>query len=217
MTRATRRPRILVTGFGPFPGQPFNASAALVSALAEDGAVAALPARIATHILPTDWRQAPALAARLAEQFQPDAIMHFGISSKVRHFEIETRAFNAAHRLPDCAGGLPGGYHVLRGAPPVLDATLPADLLIRRLRLAGVPASLSKDAGRYLCNATLYHSLAWKSRPGARPRVGFIHMPSLTPARDSPFDSESWLRLIRGAQIILHTMAVFLRSGPRFH
>jgi pyroglutamyl-peptidase len=217
MTRMTRRPRILVTGFGPFPGQPFNASAALVAALAEDDAVAALPAQIATDILPTDWRRAPALAGRLAEEFRPDAIVHFGISSKVRHFEIEARAFNAARPLRDCAGGLPGGYHVLRGAPPVLDATLPADLLIRRLRLAGVPASLSTDAGRYLCNATLYHSLAWKSRPGTRPRAGFIHMPTLTPAGDAPFDQESWHSLIRGARIILHTMAVFLRSGPRFH
>jgi pyroglutamyl-peptidase len=212
MTRAARRPRILVTGFGPFPGQPFNASAALVTALAEDDAVAALPAEIATDILPTDWRQGPALAGRLVDAFRPDAIVHFGVSAKARHFEIETRAFNAARLAPDCAGSLPDGYHVLRSAPPILAATLPAELLLRRLRLAGLPASLSRDAGRYLCNATLYHSLA-TAKHGARARVGFIHMPALTPARDAPFDTQRWLDLVKGAHVILHTLAGFLRGG----
>jgi pyroglutamyl-peptidase len=213
MTQAARRPRILVTGFGPFPGQPINASAALVTALGEDDAIAALPAEIATDILPTDWRQGPARAGRVADEFRPDAIVHFGVSAKARHFEIETRAFNAARRAPDCAGALPEGYHVLRGAPPMLAATLPAQLLLRRLRLAGLPASLSRDAGRYLCNATLYRSLARSSKPGTRARVGFIHMPALAAAHDGTFDTENWLDLTRGARIILHTLAGFLRAS----
>lgn len=210
MTRTARRPRMLVTGFGPFPGQPFNASAALVTALAEDGAVAALPAEIATDILPTDWRRGPALSSRLAGEFRPDAIVHFGVSARAKHFEIETRAFNAARHAPDCAGTLPEGYHVLRGAPPVLPATLPAGLLLRRLKLAGLHASLSRDAGRYLCNATLYHSLARARKHAAR--VGFIHMPALTPAHDGTFDTASWLDLVKGGRIVLHTLAGFLRG-----
>lgn len=213
MTRAARRPRLLVTGFGPFPGQPFNASAALVSALAEDAAIAALPAEIAVEILPTDWRRGPAQAATCAQAFRPDAIVHFGVSSKARHLEIETRAFNAARNARDCVGALPGGYHVRPGAPPVLDATLPAGLLVRRLRLAGLPASLSRDAGRYLCNAALYHSLADAAKRNSRTRAGFIHMPALAPAPGGEFDSESWLALMKGARVILNTLAVFLRGS----
>lgn len=212
MTRAARRPRILVTGFGPFPGQPFNASAALVGALAEDETVAALPADVTADILPTDWRRGPELAGRLAENFRPGAIVHFGVSPKARHFEIETRAFNAARPARDCVGALPAGYHIVRGAPPVLNATLPAALLVRRLRLAGLPASVSRDAGRYLCNAALYHSLARAARSNPPARVGFVHMPALVPGHDAAFDTEGWLALMKGARIILHTLAGFLRG-----
>jgi pyroglutamyl-peptidase len=213
MTRAARRPRILVTGFGPFPGQPFNASAALVAALAEDEAVAALPAEVAVDILPTDWRRGLELAGRLTETFRPDAVVHFGVSSKARHFEIETRAFNAARLAPDCSGAMPAGYHIVRGAPPVLSATLPAPLLLRRLRLAGLPVSLSRDAGRYLCNAALYHSLAKAARSNRRTQVGFIHMPALLRKDDAAFDTEGWFVLMKGARIILQTLAGFLRGG----
>jgi pyrrolidone-carboxylate peptidase len=37
---------------------------------------------------------------------------------------------------------------------------------------------VSRDAGGYLCNATLYHSLGCaRERPGCR--VGFIHIPAI--------------------------------------
>jgi pyroglutamyl-peptidase len=45
---------------------------------------------------------------------------------------------------------------------------------LKGLLIAGIPARLSDDAGRYLCNATLFHLLA---RAGKLP-CGFIHVPS---------------------------------------
>ena len=87
---------VLVTGFGPFPEVPFNASATLVAALAETMRIAEPRARLFTAMLPTDWRQAPAEAMALIDRLRPDVVLHFGVSGRAEGFEIETRAVNAA-------------------------------------------------------------------------------------------------------------------------
>ncbi len=215
---ASRGVRMLVTGFGPFPEVPFNASGALVGSLGE-GALPSEPrVRLFTALLPTDWRAAPRRVAALIEEICPDVILHFGVSRRARGFEIETRAFNAASPAQDCAGRLPPGYHIRRGAPPMLTAALPGALLVRRLRSAGIRASLSHDAGRYLCNAVLYHTLFRSQRLDPPPLAGFIHIPALPPVFDTtPMGGAvlGWPALERGAAMILDTMAVFAGRAKR--
>jgi pyroglutamyl-peptidase len=212
------RPRILVTGFGPFPEMPFNASAALVETLAEASLPPRPSAEIHAAVLPTDWRQAPALMRALHKDFRPHAVLHFGVSSRARHLQIETRAFNLRHAARDCSGRLPGGYYVNPAGPPVLGATLPVKLLLHRLRLAGIPASLSRNAGRYLCNATLYVSLL-HAMPARGSLIGFVHIPALTPAHLAgsamPPPGLGFSEVRKGAGVILHTLAHFLRTMPR--
>jgi pyroglutamyl-peptidase len=214
----SRRPCVLVTGFGPFPGVPVNASATLVTALREVSQFSDAFVRLHTAILPTDWREAPAQARALIEELAPDAVLHFGVSARVSDFQIETRAYNFCRSSPDCAGRLPGGYYVKPSGPPVLDATLPAALLVRRLSLAGIPASLSRDAGRYLCNATLYSSLLHGQSLRRPPGIGFVHIPALTPAEcggdGDPNATFGFSTLRDGAGLILQTLAHFMRSLP---
>ena len=72
---------------------------------------------------------------------------------------------------------LPPGVAVREGGPEFMAATLPVRHIVARLRRRGIPAFVSRDAGGYLCNATLYHSLGCaRERPGCR--VGFIHIPA---------------------------------------
>jgi pyroglutamyl-peptidase len=55
--------------------------------------------------------------------------------------------------------------------------SLPVQHIVARLRVRGIPAFVSRDAGGYLCNATLYHSLG-RAREAPGRRVGFIHIPA---------------------------------------
>jgi pyrrolidone-carboxylate peptidase len=52
---------------------------------------------------------------------------------------------------------------------------LPAHEISRSLTAAGIANVVSDDAGDYVCNATLYRSLA--AVAGTPRRVGFIHVP----------------------------------------
>ncbi len=209
---------VLVTGFGPFPEVPFNASATLVAALAETMRIAEPRARLFTAMLPTDWRQAPAEAMALIDRLRPDVVLHFGVSRRAEGFEIETRAVNAARPAPDCTGRLPRGYHVRPGGPPVLASRLPATLLVRKLRAAGIAAAPSRDAGRYICNAVLYQTLFRAAALAQPPLAGFIHIPALPAVFDAGPASGvalGWPALERGARIIIDTMAVFAVAAKR--
>jgi len=207
------KPILLVTGFGAFPGVPFNASSALVGWLAETLPKQALSYRLRTATLPTDWREAPASVAELAADIRPDAIIHFGVSSRAREFRIERRAYNLLRKAPDCAGRRPGGPYVMPGKAPTLDATLPVEFLAWTLRRSGLPAVLSSDPGRYLCNATLFNSLS-----AGNGYAGFIHIPALPPETSAgEADTNAligWAELRQGAAIILDTVARFVRA-PR--
>jgi pyroglutamyl-peptidase len=173
------RPVLLITGFGPFPGHPSNASGLLAQRLAAAAARRFSGHRIRAATLPTEWAAGPGQLAQLTEELRPAIAIHFGISRRARGFVIETRARNFAAPTCDAIGALPHDTRVLRQGPDILSSTWPAGRIVARLRRLGLPAVLSHDAGGYLCNAILYHSLAAVGRAEAAvaPRRGFVHIP----------------------------------------
>ena len=169
---------VLLTAFGPFPGVPVNATMPLVPELAEQAAPAFPDARFVVEMLATEWVGAPRRLAAVIAEVQPDLILHFGVSSRARGFEIEQRAHNACRSMPDAAGLMPGSPTVQRGGADVLRTTLPVPHLVLALKRSGIPAYASRDAGAYLCNAVLYHSLQIIADAGRDCRVGFVHVPA---------------------------------------
>lgn len=198
--------RIAATGFGPFHGVPFNASVALVAYLENEARN--MPAvELATTILPVDWTAAFQESRRLIEAAKPHAILHFGVSTRVNGFEIERRAVNRAIGN-DEAGARPPAEHLRSGAPTELPATLPAGPLALALSLDGVPATVSDDAGQYLCNAVLYETLFHCASLSNPPLAGFIHMPVVLKETVAAIPPDAqWQTLLKGASLILRFTA----------
>ncbi len=211
---ARGRLHIAVTGFGPFPGVPFNASERLVRDLA-DMPVRSIPAPLVTTVaLPTDWRRALSELHALTDELRPEVLVHFGVSSRAKGFVIETRAYNQTCGRTDCLGALASGRCVRANAVGVLKASLPAARLVQRLRVEGIAATLSADAGRYLCNAVLFESLALCAADGAR-LAGFVHIPPLAEPDEGATlpNGFGWEQLRRGAGLILDTLARTVKRG----
>ena len=167
--------RVLATGFGPFPGVERNASASVVRALALSGAAAGI--ELFAEVIPVEWTEAQAAARRAIAAARPHAILHFGVTKRATGFEIETRAVNMSGPKQDRAGVARPGRRLAYSGAPVLQPALPPPILLRALRLAGFPAQLSRNAGRYLCNALYYWSLTDAAATGAL--VSFIHLPAI--------------------------------------
>jgi pyroglutamyl-peptidase len=175
-----KRVRVLVTGFGPFPGIERNASEALVLSVGRSEAPPRLD--VATAIIPVAWAEARSFARRAIAGFEPHAVLHFGVSKRAATFEIETRAFNRSGPKEDAAGVVRPAAPLIHAGRPVFKSSLPPLALLRALRASGYPAELSRDAGRYLCNAVFYWSLADGEAHGRL--VSFIHMPALGAAAE---------------------------------
>jgi pyroglutamyl-peptidase len=174
---------LLITGFGPFPGAPFNPTEPLVTALAKQRYPAFANVRRVAHVFRVSYeavdRELPALLARE----QPDVLIMFGLASRTKHVRIETHARNALScRLPDVGGHVPVTASIVADAPPTLPLRNPGQRLVMAARAAGVPAALSRDAGSYLCNYLCWRA-AEAAGTGAPSLTAFIHVPIVPRSR----------------------------------
>jgi pyroglutamyl-peptidase len=172
------RTRVLLTGFGPFPGVLKNPSAWLVERLAEQSPPE-FDCELHVRVLPTEW-QATQLMRRLYESVQPHVMIHFGLSARAKIFRIERSAHNRAAPRADAVGALPLSPVIHPQGPDRFDTQLPIGALAAHLRSRGVPAVASPSAGSYLCNFLYYHSLGWARARANDCRVLFVHIPPMS-------------------------------------
>lgn len=166
---------ILVTGFGPFPGAPYNPTAALVARLAR---VRRSNVHIIGHVFATEYAAVDRDLPRLIARYHPDALLMFGLHGRARTLRIETLARNALGRHRDAGGRTAKTRAIVAGSPHARMVT-PAARLLRATHRTGLPAVLSRDAGNYLCNY-----LCWRAAEatGKGPRrspllAAFVHVP----------------------------------------
>ncbi len=171
--------RVLLTGFGPFPGVEKNASAELVKRLAEAAADRFEGHSFSAAVLPTEWDKGPQLMRALVDDVEPELILLFGVSEKSSGMTLETLARNVCGPKQDACGAFSPGGNVLPGGPETIAASLPFDEIARRLDGLGVPHEFSQDAGAYLCNALFYAcAVNYCGDDEDSARVGFVHVPS---------------------------------------
>ena len=176
--------RILLTGFGPFPGAPFNPTEPLVARLLRLRRPALSDVERSGHIFPVTYtavdRELPGLLARQ----RPQGVLMFGLATRTPHIRIETRARNAVTTLwPDAdhararKGSIAGGADARSFGPHTAK-------LLRAAVGTGVDARASRDAGSYLCNY-----LSWRAIEACRnkgPRLAaFVHVPLLARGSES--------------------------------
>jgi pyroglutamyl-peptidase len=168
--------RVLLVGFGPFPGIPRNPSADLVKRLAKRRRPALASVLRSTHIFATAYaavdNELPKLLAA-----RPDIVLMFGLATRRRQLCIETQARNARSILfPDVRGYRPARGFIALGEPATRRGAAPFARLLAAAQGSRMPARLSRDAGRYVCNYSYWRALALAGR-GNHLLVQFIHIP----------------------------------------
>jgi pyroglutamyl-peptidase len=174
--------RILLTGFGPFPGAPYNPTIPLVQRLATLRRPALDDVALSNHVFHVTYRTVDRELPELIAQLRPHAMLMFGLANRTAHLRIETRARNAVTTtFPDADRNVARQGSIVPGAPPMAFGPHTARLL-RAARATGIDARASRDAGSYLCNYLSWRAIeATKSAGGPR-LAAFIHIPLL--ARD---------------------------------
>jgi pyroglutamyl-peptidase len=204
---------ILVTGFGPFPGAPFNPTEALVRRLAKMKRVSV---RIVPHVFQTSYAAVDLELPVLMAKHGPDAILMFGLHGSAKTLRIETLARNAVGRVQDASGATPKAHSIV---PAALHAkmTSPALRLIRAARSAGVPSVASRDAGQYLCNYLCWRATEVAKSKGLR-LAAFIHVPPVSRKSLRPGGRVlTPTKLERAARAIVAELVQCLGSGGMRH
>jgi pyroglutamyl-peptidase len=168
----------LVIGFGPFPGAPNNPSAELVQRLAKRRRPALADAKIICAVLPTSYAAVNDELPALLRQHDPDAVLFFGLASRTPFLRIEQRAVNKATGFyADASRTKHATRSLAPGLAPELRVRAHAGRLLSVARATRIDARLSRDAGRYICNAAFYRTLH-ECSGRRRPRVvAFVHIP----------------------------------------
>ena len=200
--------RVLITGFGPFPGVPENPSGWLAESLVEQWLSVEPERNLHARVLPTEW-EATALIPRLCETLQPDVMIHFGVCLQAKGFRIEHSAHNRVTARLDARGALPSSPVIRANGDDRLDTPFPAGALARHLKTNGVAAATSYSAGQYVCNYLYYLTLDWARQRPRPPLVLFAHVPPLS----STADGFSRDQLLAGAGHILRFAVAFAEGG----
>ena len=174
--------RILLTGFGPFPGAPYNPTQPLVARLARLRRPALDDVEIASHIFPVTYAAVDRQLPQALAKHDPDALLMFGLAARTPYLRIETRARNAVTMLwPDAANTRASKRGIAADADAMTFGPHTARLL-RAARLTGIDARASRDAGAYLCNYLSWRAIERVEAGGPR-LAAFVHIPLL--ARDT--------------------------------
>jgi pyroglutamyl-peptidase len=168
---------ILVTGFGPFPGAPFNPTGPLVERLARLRRPALAEMKIVAHVFQTTYAAVDRDLPKLLAKHKPDAVLMFGLAPRAKTIRIETRARNAVSLLPDAGGMARRRLTIAAGDPAVIVLPAPTRYLLAAVRSTHVPAALSRDAGRYLCNYLCWRAAEAAAKPSGPQVAAFIHVP----------------------------------------
>ena len=174
--------RIFITGFGPFPGAPFNPTQPLVARLLRLRRPALDDVELSGHIFPVTYQAVDRELPQLVTKYRPQAVLMFGLASRTAHVRIETRARNAVTtRWPDAdqtrarKGSISDGADAVMFGPHTMK-------LLRAADSTGIDARASRDAGSYLCNYLSWRAIeATGSETGPR-LAAFVHIPLI--ARD---------------------------------
>jgi len=171
--------RVLITGFGPFPGAPYNPTRPLVARLLRLRRPALGDVELFGHIFPVTYRAVDRELPELLAKHRPQAMLMFGLAARTPYVRIETRARNAVTTLwPDAdhtrvrKGSISSDADAMTFGPHTAR-------LLRAALATGIDARASRDAGSYLCNYLSWRAIEATCRDRGPRLAAFVHVPPL--------------------------------------
>jgi pyroglutamyl-peptidase len=206
---------VLLTGFGPFPGAPFNPTGPLVEKLLRLRRPAFAEAQLVGHVFRTSYAAVDTELPALLKRHRPDIVLMFGLAARTPFLRIETVARNTRTMLlPDAEGRSSRGRSIAAGGPPRLRGRAPFAPLLAAVRACRLPVRFSHNAGRYLCNYAYWRAI--EAVPPSR-LVLFVHVPHIArgkrPRRAFNRRGVTMDGLVRAGEAVLRTLLAAARRG----
>jgi pyroglutamyl-peptidase len=211
--------RVLITGFGPFPGAPFNPTGQLVRRLEKLRRPALDDVERSAHIFRVTYGDVDRDLPRLFAERAPDVLLMFGLAARTSYVRVETRARNAITTIwPDAGHTRVGLGKIAAGGNDALTFGPHTQRLLRAALQTDVDVRSSRDAGRYLCNYLCWRAIEAGTTAAKPPLTAFIHVPLVprgTVSHRKGLSPVSLEQLVDAGEAILMEMIRVARSTRR--
>ena len=169
--------KVLITGFTPFGGEQINPAYEAIKGLEEN----INEAQIIKKEISTVFHKSILELETIIENENPDLVICVGQAGGRFDITIERVAINIDDaRIEDNEGNLLIDEKIYEDGKNAYFSTLPIKAMVKRIREAGIPASISNTAGTFVCNHLMYGLLYSIHNKYPNIRGGFIHVPYST-------------------------------------
>ena len=211
-------PRILITGFKPFPGAPYNPTEKLVARLLSLRRPSLDGVERTGHIFPVTYSAVDRQLPELIATRRPDALLMFGLATRTRFMRIETRARNTITQIwPDADHTDIPHRSIANGADATRRFGPHTMKLLKAARETGIDARPSRSAGFYLCNYLSWRAIEATHAEGGPHLAAFVHVPLVprdpTHARDGEFGRMTFEQLVDAGEAMLKSMVKLVKQS----
>ncbi|KFI46477.1 pyroglutamyl-peptidase I [Bifidobacterium boum] len=179
---------VVMSGFAPYEGIDINPCLEVLRALERDGidalsehdeSFADVQVQIHTVMLPVSFAKAWPMLLETIDRTHPDIVIATGLKRAARGMQLERCATNLMDAAkPDADNRRPRRMPIDPQGPAAYWTRLPLRSILKAFAGHGIAATLSSDAGTYVCNSLFYNLLNWAV---TRDHVigGFLNFPTV--------------------------------------
>lgn len=178
---------VVISGFDHYDGVDVNPSYEVPRALAEQGLgvssdiddpLSDVSVTVHAAGLPVSFTDSWPELHRVIDAVRPDIVIATGLKRSARGIALERCATN----VMDAVGiddATPRRTPIDAHGPAAYWTRLPLRSILRDFTAEDIPATLSSDAGTYVCNSLFYRLMQWNASQ-SRVLSGFVSFPKVT-------------------------------------
>jgi pyroglutamyl-peptidase len=197
--------KVLLTGFNPFGGEPVNPASEAIQRLSAKNFD---NIELVTKQIPTVCHKSIEVLKQAIQEVQPNVVICVGQAGGRSDITVGRVAINVDDaRIPDNEGNQPIDVPIVPDGPVAYWSSLPVKAIVKNIREAGIPASVSQTAGTFVFNHLFYGLAHLIATEFPSIRGGFIHIPYLPEqaVRHAGAPSMSLDHIVQALEIAVHT------------
>ena len=216
---------IVISGFTPYEGIDVNPAVLVPAAVAKQWADPAqsqaiseeLPQDIAVTVtnvtLPVSFAKAWPTLKETIEATKPNIVIATGLKHAARGVMLERCATNLMDAIkPDADNVIPRREPIDPNGPAAYWTRLPLRSILNDFTDDSIPATLSSDAGTFVCNSLFYNLLNWTATQ-EQVLGGCVSFPPVVPAHSSQHGLPLDQQIAAGRDVVREAVRYYLKPS----
>jgi pyroglutamyl-peptidase len=209
---------VVVSGFDRYEDVEVNPSYEVPKALedqgllplsGDDGVLEGVDVTITAVSLPVSFSQAWPMLRQVLDRVHPNVVVATGLKHAARGIALERCATNLRDASNDEHDQSTGDLIPVRPDGPAAYWTrLPLRSILSDFSSHGIPATLSSDAGTYVCNSLFYNLLNWTSQQ-EHVLSGFVSFPLVNESSSHEYGLPLKQQIAAGQAVVSRSVRYF--------